>query len=146
MFGSGRSRFGGVIMLVVGVVFGGMGVVERYNFQRLESHGKAVTGRILKMRNERSGRSGRTYKISAQFRAWEISQTIDREFKVPKEVYDRYQEGATIGLRYLPDDPTVADVPEARSNGNTSMLIGGIMAAVGLVTCALIFGRGGSSY
>jgi hypothetical protein len=85
-----------------------LGTAARLDRDGMDTQATVLDRRIVQVRDS-DGNSSTEYRVRVEFRT--ISgETVEASFDVRRSTYDSTQQGRTLPVRYLPDDPTVSEL------------------------------------
>ncbi|MBN8636721.1 MAG: DUF3592 domain-containing protein [Anaerolineae bacterium] len=91
----------------------GKGVARLIKHNRLSRDGVAGRARVVKLETRRTGRNGLMYGlVTVELRVQ--GQTFQHQHDVSAKDLDAMQPGQSINVRYLPQQPEVAELTGAR--------------------------------
>jgi len=99
---------------IIGVVFlqnSSKGVLQ---IRKLRSHGQLVQGKISDRWQDKDSDGDPTYILAYTFRATLPDQRTEVITRAEQDqrLYQRYQKGQTVTIRYLPEDPQICEIVE----------------------------------
>ncbi|MEV6349690.1 DUF3592 domain-containing protein [Actinoplanes sp. NPDC051851] len=133
-----ETVFFGLVFMAVGAVVIGVGVRHRATQRLLASRGVAVPGRVESLEIRRtSGTSGSTVSPVISFRD---GAGLSRTFRLKLGGSSvRYPVGSAVPVRYLPENPEVADLDAADYRGWSYAVTfgtGAVFFLIGLASAA----------
>jgi hypothetical protein len=134
-----RLKIVGIFILVAGIVIVILGFQERAVSLKVQQEGVDVTARVTEHEVVVGRRGSKRYTISVEYQPKAGGEVIMKKFTVPRSIHDGSQDGEPIKVRYLPSDPTAAEVEGAGNNGIETIGAGAVIVAIGLAMCFFAF-------
>ncbi len=128
--------FIGVIFLVVGLSFLGVGIVRFNNDRRFANEVRTTQGTVLTktIRSERDTDGSRTQHYEATYRFAFKERTLEGRDELTRDGWERLTEGGPVEVLYLPMNPSANRLAGSRSWATVFVLIGLILTPVGAAT------------
>jgi hypothetical protein len=103
---SRKKMVGVVLMVIVGLGLIIAGFFQLHRTRRLAAEGRAATASVISKEYQRGSKGRKSYYLEVQYQT-ESGTTLVERASVSRTRYEQVRVGATVPLRYLPDDPTV---------------------------------------
>ena len=143
MWSSLKRSFGfwfGLSFILAALIFLPFAITQKQTHRKLLAEGEKTEAAVID-RGERNDDESKSHWLKLQYYDLALKEYVHQQ-GVPKELWDKYQVGSTIPVRYLRANPetvspeaTLAD-PEWKTlqqMGLTFGIIGGVIAAVAIV-------------
>jgi hypothetical protein len=127
-----KQRLIGLGCLVFGIGIAWAGLKDKAKMERLKESGVTVPAQPSEIWIERGRKGSKTYKVNASYTTKDGS-IHQKEFVITKAIYDGLQNGPpTLNVRYLPNEPDVAEVEGGGPSYLIPLVIGSVMALAGV--------------
>jgi Protein of unknown function (DUF3592) len=135
--GNSRGKMVGPVMALVGLGFVYSGYEKGNTAALLKKEGAVVTGIVIGHETVSGRRGSKKYKLAMEYAPKDSGRRVTQKFEVPKTVFEGAPDGSEVDVRYLPSDPSVAEIEGAGNDGVVEMGIGGVIGVIGALIAAV---------
>ena len=135
-----RLVLAGILLPAVGIFMLFATFKGQRENDRLDADGMSVTGQVVGGEESRRRRGGRSYKLDVTYASPDGRVRNEKQFSVPKEIYEQSAVGGEVPVTFLMADPGVARVGERRDSA-FGFIVGPILVLVGAGILAYLIRR-----